>query len=100
MHLYFPVAGRGGPAEDTREPVTDPGQIFVVRDPDDESEWQYLGNPQIAARTSLSEAVARFIRDCSDADGAMEPQHFAAARKLRDALLAAASQVDKALKTS
>lgn len=93
MHIFFPVA-RPGAAPDN---AADAGQLHVSRDPEDESEWQYLGNPQIAARTSLREVVERFIQDCSGPDGKVEAQHRGAARMVRDALLAAARQVDDAL---
>ena len=35
-------------------PVVDIGQMYIVREPDDEREWQYLGNPEIAPPTSLA----------------------------------------------
>ena len=103
MHIYFSVLRRGvaSAGEDvTPDAVTDAGQLYVVRDPDDESEWQYLGNPEIAARTSLGEVVERFIQDCRGSDGEMAPQHVLAAQMVRDALLAAAKQVDEAIKAS
>lgn len=99
MHIFFPVARRAAAATDSsaRDTSLDAGQIYIVRDPEDESEWQYLGNPEIAARTSLTEVVARFLQDCSGADGAIDPQHQSVARKVRDALLQAAGQIDDAL---
>ena len=100
MHIFFPVARRRtGPSGDAGAPqaTLDAGQIDIVRDPDDESEWQYLGNPEIAARTSLKEVVARFILDCSGTDGTIDQEHIAAATMVRDALLLAAKQIDDAL---
>ena len=100
MHLFFPVARRSAEltaSSGAPEAASDAGQIFVVRDSDDESEWQYLGNPEIAVKTSLGEAVARFIQDCSGANGSIDPQCVAAAMKLRDALVQAARQIDQAL---
>ena len=100
MHIFFPVAHRrAAPTEGagTPESALDAGQIYIVRDPDDESEWQYLGNPEIAARTSLAEVVARFIKDCSGADGVIDQEHIFAATKVRDALLMVAKQIDGAL---
>ena len=98
MHIFFPVARRARTSEAGRaELPADAGQIFIVRDPEDESEWQYLGNPEIAARTSLAEVVARFIQDCKGSDGMMDHEHRLAARKVRDALLSAARQIDDAL---
>ena len=99
MHIFFPLARRAVTATDpgAAEPATDAGQMFIVRDPEDESEWQYLGNPEIAARTSLAEVVARFIQDCSGADGAIDPACVVAATKVRDALRLAAQQIDDAL---
>ena len=102
MHIFFPVARRvaaepGASGSDESVESVDAGQIYIVRDPDDESEWQYLGNPEIAARTSLADVVARFIQDCSGADGAIDKAHLAAATKVRDALLLAAKQIDDAL---
>ena len=102
MHIFFPVSRRAGSAIDGHEASTDmdAGQIQIVRDPEDESEWQYLGNPQIAARTSLKDVVARFIQDCSGPDGTIDRDHGLGARKLRDALLLAARQIDEALARS
>ena len=100
MHIFFSIARRGAGAADaatTAQPLLDAGQICIVRDPDDESEWQYLGNPEVAARTSLTEVVARFVRDCSAADGAIDRAHLQTARQVRDALLQAARQIDDAL---
>ena len=99
MHIFFPVSRRAGTTAGASGPdsASDAGQMYIVRDPDDESEWQYLGNPEIAARTSLRDVVARFIQDCSGADGAMDDEHGLAARKLRDALIQAAAQIDEAL---
>lgn len=99
MHIFFPVTRRAAAATDSsaRDASLDAGQIYIVRDPEDESEWQYLGNPEIAARTSLAEVVARFIQDCSGADGAIDPARFLAATKVRDALRLAAKQIDDAL---
>ena len=100
MRIFFAIAGRGPSAADSAnapDTVADAGQLYIVREPDDESEWQYLGNPEIAARTSLAEVVARFVKDCSGADGAIAPQHAEAARQVRDALLMAARQIDDAL---
>ena len=101
MHIFFPVARRAGAATDASAPesLTDAGQIYIVRDPEDESEWQYLGNPEIAARTSLKDVVARFIQDCGGAGGAIDQEHIPAATKVRDALLMAAKQIDDALDT-
>ncbi len=101
MHIYFPVSGRRTGAGDEPTPeqlAADAGQLLVLRDPDDESEWQYLGNPEVAARTSLSDVVARFIHDCSGTDGLIEPDRLVAALRVRDALLGAARQIDEALK--
>jgi hypothetical protein len=101
MHIYFPVSGRraGAGDEPTQEQLAaDAGQLMVLRDPDDESEWQYLGNPEVAMRTSLSDVVARFIKDCSGDDGAIDPNQVVAALRVRDALLNAARQIDEALK--
>ena len=102
MHISFPVARRAPVATEpnTAEAVTDAGQLYIVRDPEDESEWQYLGNPEIAARTSLAEVVARFIQDCSGPDGAIDAAHLLAATKVRDALRLAAKQIDDALARS
>lgn len=99
MHIYFPVSRTrpGLAAEHSPESSDDPGLMYVVRDPDDESEWQLLGNPEVATRISLDEVVARFIRDCSDPDGSIEPDQVVAALRVRDALLAAARQIDEAL---
>lgn len=97
MHIYFPVSRRRADHGDI-DPAADAGQLLVLRDPQDESEWQYLGNPEVALRTTLSEVVARFIRDCSDTRGAIEPDQIVAALRLRDALLLAAGQIDDALK--
>lgn len=98
MHIFFPVARSKGAADAiTQADATDAGQIFIVRDPEDESEWQYLGNPEIAARTSLSEVVARFIQDCAGPDGTIDAQHRVAAGLVRDALVSAAGQIDDAL---
>lgn len=99
MHIFFPLIRRAGAATDASEPdvSTDAGQIYIVRDPEDESEWQYLGNPEIAARTSLKDVVARFIHDCGGADGVIDQAHLSAAAKVRDALLLAAQQIDEAL---
>ena len=86
MHIYFPVSGRReGKGDSTEaEMAADAGELLVLRDPDDESEWQYLGNPEVAARTSLAEVVARFSEDCSGVDGAIEPDRVVAAlRALR-----------------
>ena len=103
MHIYFPVSGRraGASDEPTQEQLAaDAGQLMVLRDPDDESEWQYLGNPEVAMRTSLSDVVARFIKDGSGDDGGIEPHRVVAALRVRDALLGAARQIDEALKNS
>ena len=99
MHIYFPVSGRReGKGDSTAaEMAADAGQLLVLRDPDDESEWQYLGNPEVAARTSLAEVVARFIEDCSGVDGAIEPDRVVAALRVRDSLLLAPRQIDEAL---
>ena len=100
MHIFFPVARRRtGLAGDAGAPqaTLDAGQIDIVRDPDDESEWQYLGNPEIAARTSLKDVVARFIVDCGGANGVIDQEHVAAAEKLRAALLSAARRIDDVL---
>ncbi len=100
MHIFFPLARRpAGSAGDAgaQEPVLDAGQIYVARDPDDESEWQYLGNPEIAAKTSLKDVVARFIQDCRGVDGSIDRDHIPVAQKVRDALLLAAKQIDDAL---
>lgn len=100
MHIYFPVSRRRAGAKDETseaELAADAGQLLVLRDADDESEWQYLGNPEVAARSSLSEVVARFIRDCSGPDGAIETDRVVAALRLRDALVRAAGQIDEAL---
>lgn len=98
MHIFFPVARSKGAADAVMlADAADAGQIFIVRDPEDESEWQYLGNPEIAARTSLSEVVARFIQDCAGPDGKIDAQHGVAARLVRDALVSAAGQIDVAL---
>ncbi len=99
MHIYFPVSGRREGKGDATEAelAADAGQLLVLRDPDDESEWQYLGNPEVAARTSLAEVVARFILDCSGADGTIEPERLVAALRVRDSLLSAARQIDDAL---
>ena len=102
MHIFFPVARRrAGAADDggVAESAADAGQIHIVRDPEDESEWQYLGNPQIAATTSLTEVVARFVQDCSGADGVIDQEHAGAAKKLRDALLLCAQQINDALRS-
>ena len=101
MHIFFPVARRpAGPADDggVAESAADAGLIQIVRDPDDESEWQYLGNPRIAATTSLTEVVARFIQDCSGADGKIDQAHAGAATKVRDVLLSCAQQIEDALR--
>ena len=97
MHIFFAAArrlegagGDTGPAE--------PGKMLVVRDPDDESEWQYLGNPEVATTTSLKDVVARFIKDCGGAEGSIGADYRDAALEVHDALLAAARQVDDALK--
>lgn len=103
MHIYFPVSRRRAGAHDEPTPeqlAADAGQLMVLRDPEDESEWQYLGNPEVAMRTSLSDVVARFIADCSDRDGAIDADQVVAALRVRDALLAAARQIDEALKQS
>lgn len=97
MHIFFPAARRAGAEPTGPDAPVDAGQIYIVRDPDDESEWQYLGNPEIAARTSLKDVVARFIQDCSGASGTIDNAHVPAARQVRDALLAAARQIDDAL---
>ena len=100
MHIYFPVSGRRagrGDASDA-ELAADAGQLVVLREPDDESEWQYLGNPEVAARASLGEVVARFIQDCSGADGVIESERVVAALRVRDSLLLAARQIDEALR--
>lgn len=97
MHIYFPITGRRADMTDT-DSTADAGQMLVLRDPQDESEWQYLGNPEVAARTSLSEIVSRFIQDCRTADGAIDPARRAAAMQVRGALLRAATQIDDALK--
>jgi|GEM_PF-1302129 len=101
MHIYFPVSGRRAGAGDEPTPEqlsADAGRLMVLRDPDDESEWQYLGNPEVAARTSLSEIVTRFIQDCSGPDDVIEPDRVVSALRVRDALLNAARQIDEALK--
>ncbi len=101
MHIFFPVARqRADVADDAAvaESAADAGLMQIVRDPEDESEWQYLGNPQIAATTSLTEVVGRFIQDCSGADGVIDQEHAGAAKKLRDALLSCAQQIDDALR--
>lgn len=101
MHIYFPVSGRraGAGDEPTQEQLAiDAGRLMVLRDPDDESEWQYLGNPEVAASTSLSEIVTRFIQDCGGPDGVIEPDRVVPALRVRDALLSAAKQIDDALK--
>lgn len=103
MHIYFPVSRRRAGASDEPTPeqlAADAGQLMVLRDPDDESEWQYLGNPEVAMRTSLADVVARFIADCSGANGAIEADQVVAALRVRDALLGAARQIDEALKKS
>lgn len=99
MHIYFPVSGRRSDvsASDT---VADAGQLLVLRDPQDESEWQYLGNPEVATRTSLGEIVSRFLQDCTDAQGVIQPKQQVAATQLRDALLRAAQQIDDAVNKS
>ena len=97
MHISFPAVHRAADASTESASTGEAGEIFIVRDPDDESEWQYLGNPEIAARTSLSEVVSRFLHDCKGADGTIDPQHRAVARQVRDALLLAARQIDEAL---
>lgn len=101
MHIYFPVTRRRATAGDepTQEQLAaDAGQLMVLRDPEDESEWQYLGNPEVAMRSSLSDVVARFIGDCSGDDGVIEAHQVVAALRVRDALLSAARQIDEALK--
>lgn len=101
MHIYFPVSRQraGSGDEPTAEQLAaDAGQLLVLRDPDDESEWQYLGNPEVAMRTSLADVVTRFIQDCSGPDGVIESHQLVAAQRLRDALLNAARQIDDALK--
>ncbi len=101
MHIFFPVARqRAGATDDAgvAESAADAGLMQIVRDPEDASEWQYLGNPQIAATTSLTEVVARFIQDCSGADGVIDQEHAGAAKKLRDALLSCAQQINDALR--
>ena len=101
MHVLFTAPRRhAGSAADPSapEPADDAGQMHVARDPDDESEWQYLGNPEIAVRTSLREVVARFIADCRNDDGSISAEHIPAARQLKAALLLAASQIDDALR--
>ena len=70
---------------------------MVVRDPDDESEWQYLGNPEIATTTSLKDVVDKFIKDCSGADGLIDPSNRTVAQRVRDPLLAAATRIDDLL---
>ena len=97
MHIYFPVTGRRADVADA-DAAADAGQMLVLRDTQDESEWQYLGNPEVAARTSLSEIVSRFIQDCRSADGAIDPAQRDAATQVRDALLRGATQIDEALK--
>ncbi len=99
MHIYFPVSRirPGLTAEQSSGSADDAGLMFVVRDPDDESEWQYLGNPEVATKISLHAVVARFIRDCSDPDGSVAPNQVVAALRVRDALAAAARQIDEAL---
>ena len=99
MHIYFPVS-RLRPAlaaEQAPESSADAGLMYVVRDPDDESEWQYLGNPEVATKISLHDVVARFVRDCCAADGSIDTDQVVAALRVRDALLAAARQIDEAL---
>ncbi len=101
MHIYFPVSGRRAGAGDEpgqEQLAADAGQLLVLRDTDDESEWQYLGNPEVAARTSLKDVVTRFIQDCSGTDGVIEADRVPAASQVRDALLAAARQIDEAIK--
>lgn len=103
MHIYFPVSRRRAGAADEPTPeqlAADAGQLMVLRDPDDESEWQYLGNPEVAMRTSLSDVVTRFIADCSGARGSIESDNVVAALRVRDALINAARQIDEALKNS
>ena len=102
MHIFVPVARRAVSAADAGGPAAPDaaGQMFIVRDPEDESEWQYLGNPEIAAKTSLKEVVDRFIQDCSGADGLITRDHIAAAKMVRGAFLLAAKQIDDALKIS
>jgi len=97
MHIYFPVTGRRADVADA-DAASDAGQMLVLREPQDESEWQYLGNPEVAARTSLSEIVSRFIQDCRSAEGAIDPAQRTTAMQVRDALLRAAAQIDDALK--
>ena len=97
MHIYFPVTGRRPDVADA-DAAADAGQLLVLRDTQDESEWQYLGNPEVAARTSLSEIVSQFVQDCSSPDGLMDPAQRAAAMQVRDALMRAAAQIDDALK--
>ena len=100
MHIFFAAArrpeGAGGESR-APDPAADAGQMVVVRDPDDESEWQYLGNPEIAATTSLKDVVARFIKDCGGADGLIDPGNRTVAQGVRDALLMAAKQIDDVL---
>lgn len=97
MHIYFPISGRRVDVNDA-DATADAGQLLVLREPQDESEWQYLGNPEVAARTSLCEIVSRFIQDCRSAEGTIDPTQRAAAMQVRDALLQAAAQIDDALK--
>ena len=105
MHIFFAAGrqreGRGEDmgAADTAHASAAAGQLLVLRDPDDESEWQYLGNPQIAATTSLAEVVERFLKDCGGSEGRLDPNCRKRASEVRDALLAAARQIDDALGT-
>lgn len=96
MHIYFPVSGRRADVGGA-DAAADAGQLLVLRDPQDESEWQYLGNPEVAAKTSLAEVVSRFIQDCSTAESVIASEHRVAATSVRDALLRAAQQIDEAL---
>jgi len=65
MHIYFPVSGRRAGKEDATEAelAADAGQLLVLRDPEDESEWQYMGNTEVAPLTSLVDILSRFIQD-------------------------------------
>ena len=97
MHIYFPVTGHRPDITDT-DTAADAGQLLVLRDTQDESEWQYLGNPEVAARTSLCEIVTRLLQDCRASDGSIDQNQRAAAMQVRDALLLAAAQIEDALK--
>jgi len=97
MHIEFSAMRRTTGGDARASGTVDAGQIMVVRDPDDESEWQYLGNPEVAATTSLKEVAARLVADCSGADGLLERANRPLVQQVRDAFLAAARQLDDAL---